>query len=187
MALAVLLLTIYVAIYDYRKSLTEKLFRIMKEKISQNRPVKEEADAVIGILYASNVEVVTPIYLMVNEDPMTDLMIVSLLRAALRYFNSGFEIELDGPGVVRMSAEDRKSLGKILQSEKTLESTIDFTRVPTIKKIDVLLTECSRASGGYAYIRKENGKSPDRFKPLFFIAQKTLKDPRRILFPHMTG
>ena len=184
LALGILALTIYVGIYHFRKDLIENLFRIIKEKASQNKSTKEEADVVIAILYTNMVEVATPCYLFVNKDRSTDLLIVSLLRAALRYFNSKIEVELDGSGIVRLPDADRKSLGRMLQSEQTIESTIDFRKLPTIKKIDVLLTECSHASNAYAYLLKENNKNIPSFKPLFFIVQETLKDPRRILFPY---
>ena len=183
-AIGILAMTIYVIIYHLRKDRIESLFKTIKERVLQNKPVRLAADKVIATLYANQVSVVTPIYLFVGENIETDLLIVSLLRSSLRYFNLKIEPQLDGPGVVRLPSADRKSLGLTLKSQQTLESTIDFTRTPIIKKIDILLTECSKASSVYSYLLKENNKQLPQFIPLFFIAQKTEKDPCRILFPH---
>lgn len=183
-AIGILAMTIYAGIYHMRKDRIERIFKYIKERVLQNKPVRVAADNAIATLYANQVSVITPIYIFVGENRETDLLIISLLRAALRYFNLKIEKELDGRGIVRLSAEDRKSLGLALKSQQNLESTIDFTRQPTIRKIDVLLTECSRASSAYSYLLKENGMQLPQFIPLFFIAQKTEKDPCRILFPH---
>lgn len=183
-AFGILAMTIYGMVYHVRKSRIEKLFKRMKERLLLNEPVRKAAEEAIATLYGNKVAVATPIYLFVGESSETNLLAVSLLRAALRYFDSKNEIELDGRGALRLPAEDRKALGLALKSRQNLEKTIDFTRTPAIKKIDILLVECSRASSAYSYLLKENGMALPQFIPLFFIAQKTEKDPCRILFPH---
>lgn len=183
LTLGILVLTIYAGTYHFRKDLLFKLFKIIRKKSAQNQKTDEEAASVIKILYANNTEVISPIYIFVNEGLEIDLLVIALLRAALRYFNTKIEIEMHGQGYLKMDGKYKKRLEIALRKIRFFEKNIAYTGLPTIKKLDLLILECIGATRIHCLLLKANGEKIPKFKPLFYLVQKTKKDPRRLLFP----
>ncbi len=166
-----------------RKDPLFKLFNIIRKKSGKNQKTDEEADEAIQLLYSNNAEVASPIYIFVNESKEIDLLAIALLRAALRYFNAKIEIEMHGQGYLKMEERFRKRLEISTRKMRFFEKNIAYTGLLMIKKLDLLILECIGATRTHCLLLKANGGKIPKFKPLFFIVQKTKKDPRRLLFP----
>ena len=90
---------------------------------------------------------------------------------------------MHGQGYLKMDPRYKKRLEIGLRKMRFLEKNIAYTGLKTIKKLDLLILECIGATRIHCLLLKANGEKIPKFKPLFFIVQKTKKDPRRLLFP----
>lgn len=180
----IIAMTIHVRVYNTKKARLFRLFRMIGEKEADNQPSYDEADAAIRILYGNDTIVAEPIYLFASEKKETDLIIIALLRAALRHFNRLIEMEMHGRGFIRMPERDKKEYDIALRNVQMLEKNLAYQGLSPTRRIDKLATECARATRVHKILLQENDKPVPNFHPPFLIVQKTRKDPRRAIFPN---